>query len=414
MSTLPSPPVWSRLNVSPASLRIDVTLNCGQSFRWVKTGDNEWTSVVKDKLFTLRQTDDDVLFRTYCPDITEPEARLILHDYFRLNVDLETLYEAWKKDVNFKKKAGSFGGIRMLRLDPVESTFSFICTSNNNIQRITMMIEKLCERYGSPVGSVDGSRTFYSFPRIPCFTKEGVEAELRALGFGYRAKYIVQSAKYIMDNHDEQWLEGLRLLPYQQVKAELLKLSGVGPKVADCICLTGMDKLGAIPVDTHVWQIAKRDYKMSGLTTKTLSTKNYDAIGDRFREIFGEHAGWAHSILFTADLRQFGDRLKASVSVSEIETKTEVTFGNTTISTTQTTTLTTSTSGSHRSISEDKFETGQDGTVQGTLDFLPRRKLPRIQRRGKAKVEEEVGGSTEDGSRRKRLRSSASDFVGKK
>ena len=76
--------------------------------------------------------------------------------------------------------------------------------------------------------------------------------------------------------------------------------------MADCICLMSLDKVGAIPVDTHVWQIALQDYKLKKISSvKSLNATNYKAIGDLFRSIFGEYAGWAHSVLFAADLKQF-------------------------------------------------------------------------------------------------------------
>jgi N-glycosylase/DNA lyase len=89
-------------------------------------------------------------------------------------------------------------------------------------------------------------------------------------------------------------------MKYQDCRLELLKLPGVGPKVADCISLFSCCKHGVIPVDTHVLQIATRDYDVS---VKNLNAKTYLLIGDAFRDAFGEFAGWAHSVLFSADLK---------------------------------------------------------------------------------------------------------------
>ena len=87
---------------------------------------------------------------------------------------------------------------------------------------------------------------------------------------------------------------------------ELTGLPGVGAKVADCVCLMSLDQHEAIPVDTHVWQIASRTYLPELSKTKTLTERTYRQIGDFFRDLFGDYAGWAHSVLFTADLRKFG------------------------------------------------------------------------------------------------------------
>lgn len=97
-------------------------------------------------------------------------------------------------------------------------------------------------------------------------------------------------------------------MTYKYAHQELLQLSGVGPKVADCICLMGLGWAEAVPVDTHVWQIAQRDYKFGKGKAKTFSTNLYHPVGDFFRDLWGKEAGWAHSVLFTADLKTFSDR----------------------------------------------------------------------------------------------------------
>lgn len=164
----------------------------------------------------------------------------------------------------------------MLRQDPNETLFSFICSSNNNIERISTMVGKLCSKYGDFILEFEGTK-YYTFPSPAVLAKENVEGELRTLGFGYRAKYIHQTAKLLTSKPDG-WLDGLRKVPYGEAHAELMTLPGVGAKVADCICLMSLDKMEAIPVDTHVWQIASRDYKLR-VTSKSLTTRVYNEIG---------------------------------------------------------------------------------------------------------------------------------------
>lgn len=155
--------------------------------------------------------------------------------------------------------------------------------------------------------------------------RSGVESHLRELGFGYRAKYIAETARIVVEDKPKDWLLDLRnpesqawgdtrsagppFTTYKEAHEQLVGLSGVGPKVADCVCLFGLGWAEAVPVDTHVWQIAVRDYKFGKLKTKTFSKVMYDAVGDHFRDLWGKQAGWAHSVLFTADLRAFSDRL---------------------------------------------------------------------------------------------------------
>jgi N-glycosylase/DNA lyase len=138
----------------------------------------------------------------------------------------------------------------MLRQDPWENLVSFICSSNNNISRIGQMVDKLCINYGKHLGKL-GEVEYYDFPPPSALTVAGVEAKLRELGFGYRAKYISNTAKIVVDERPKGWLDGLRKVEYKEAHAALLELSGVGPKVADCVCLMSLDKMEAVPVDTH-------------------------------------------------------------------------------------------------------------------------------------------------------------------
>jgi len=175
------------------------------------------------------------------------------------------------------------------------------------------------------VGHVHG-QYFHDFPSPEALTGPEVESQLRTLGFGYRAKYLARTATMIAKEKSENWLGSLTNREpfdangsdkaesggrpgYRKAHEELLTLQGVGPKVADCICLMGLGWSEAVPVDTHVWQIAQRDYKFGKGKHKSLTKSTYDAIGDHFRKLWGKEAGWAHSVLFAADLRTFAIRL---------------------------------------------------------------------------------------------------------
>lgn len=167
--------------------------------------------------------------------------------------------------------------------------------------------------YGARLGEFNGVE-YYDFPTPDKLATAGVEQRLRELGFGYRAKYVSTTARIITEKSLE-WLHGLRKEPYKVAHEALLGLSGVGPKVADCVCLMSMDKAEAVPVDTHgkhsqplglprinvtntslVWQIATRDYKFGKGKPKSFSPAAYWAVGDYFRELWGKEAGWAHSV----------------------------------------------------------------------------------------------------------------------
>lgn len=198
------------------------------------------------------------------------------------------------------------------------------------------MVHKLCLHYGPLLGHLD-NEPYHDFPPPQALAKDGVEAHLRLLGFGYRAKYLYQTAVMVVSKPAD-WLDGLRnpespvlgtkVQPsgewtaqgrqgYRDAHAALLELQGVGPKVADCVCLMGLGWGEAVPVDTHVWQIAQRDYKFGKGKHSSLTKATYNAVGDKFRSLWGQEAGWAHSVLFTADLKAFSARLAAKVEVKE-------------------------------------------------------------------------------------------------
>ncbi|KAL8943747.1 MAG: hypothetical protein Q9216_000853 [Gyalolechia sp. 2 TL-2023] len=350
---------WRKLPVSLTELCLDTTLRCGQSFRWRKV-DDTWLCALHDRILSLRQDSTHLHYQASFPDNsleppTPPSSapnstvdplpedddteKLVKH-YLNLDPNLTELYEQWSSaDANFKKKAPRFAGIRILRQDAWEALVGFICSSNNNIIRISQMMEKLCLHYGPFLGRI-GMTPYHDMPSPSVLADPKVESHLRQLGFGYRAKYLYRTASLISQEYEPNWLDSLRnpekpilgkqpsvageMQPggregYRVAHGELLALQGVGPKVADCVCLMGLGWGEAVPVDTHVWQIAQRDYKFGKGKHSSLTKATYDAVGDRFRGLWGKEAGWAHSVLFTADLRVFSERLVEKIEVIQVK-----------------------------------------------------------------------------------------------
>lgn len=273
--------------------------------RWQKLPENdEWRCVLRGHIISLKQDPSHLYYRAYAPrspstssallptppastpssshtdslttwssaDSSNDETLALVTHYLNLSSNLTELYSQWSNsDANFKKKAPNFTGIRILRQDAWEALVSFICSSNNNIARISQMVEKLCTHYGDLVGTIEG-RTYHDFPSPEALTGDEVEGRLRGLGFGYRAKYIYQTAVMVAQERDKGWLNSLRnpespafgiepspggeMRPegregYCEAHEKLLELQGVGPKVADCVCLMGLGWGEAVPVDTH-------------------------------------------------------------------------------------------------------------------------------------------------------------------
>lgn len=239
------------LNASKNDLNLKACLKGGMSFRWHLEKENEqeleFIGVIREKIFILKQfpLQNKIEYSVYHKqdNLDDSDSNELvkneLHDYFRLNEDLTQLYKEWSlKDSKFEAKIKSYpnvlNGIRVLRLDPVENLFSFICSSNNNIKRITQMVSNMCIHFGSLIGQVN-NKEYYSFPSIERLAEADVEQMLRKLNFGYRAKFIYQAAVYIRDNHkDQNWLFSLRQKEYAQVIQELVKIPGIGNKVSLC------------------------------------------------------------------------------------------------------------------------------------------------------------------------------------
>ena len=190
---------WKRLKCTKKQLRLDIVLKCGQSFRWEEVPENSkggksWIGVLRSKVWQLAQEESHILYRTITSikdnvGETIDDEETILNDYFQLQVDLEPLYQKWSKnDPFFEKISEDFGGVRILRQDPVENLFSFICSANNNIQRISGMVSNLCVNYGRQIAtSDDHEKTYFAFPEIATLASEdSLESHLR---FAYIAFY---------------------------------------------------------------------------------------------------------------------------------------------------------------------------------------------------------------------------------
>ena len=195
--------------------------------------------------------------------------------------------------------------MRVLQQHPHECLFSFIASSNNYITRITSMLHSLRTEYGTPLG-----HGVYAFPTLHQM-QPIEEARYRELGFGYRAKFFVRTTKMLLALPPTH-LSMLRGQPADVVQKELTNFFGVGKKIADCVALFSLDIHGAIPIDTHVWQIAKRDYDPLGLLKdyEKVTPKLYPLVVGLFSSRFGEYTGWAHSLLFMAELPAFKEKVE--------------------------------------------------------------------------------------------------------
>lgn len=174
-------------------------------------------------------------------------------------------------------------GLRLLRQDPWEALVSFICSAAANIRKITTCVEDLSARWGEPIPG--SSRR--AFPSALALARRR-ESDLRRAGLGFRAPYVLDTARALASDRDEPW-DRIRALPLEEARMELTELPGVGPKIADCVLLFGLDRLDAYPVDRWIRR-----------ATRELSSRRTARDDElvRWAERLGPGRGYLQQILF--------------------------------------------------------------------------------------------------------------------
>ncbi|MCI8950522.1 MAG: 8-oxoguanine DNA glycosylase [Lachnospiraceae bacterium] len=225
----------------------------GQCFRMNQTEHKNYKIIAGQRY--LEACEEEGSISLFC---SKEEFHEFWEDYFDLKRDYQQNHLQINPNDSYLLSAASFGwGIRILKQDLWETIVSFLISQQNNIVRIRRCIEQLCKVYGKEMVSVNGE-AYYSFPTPEALS--GLEEnQLMACNLGYRSKYVVRAAKSVVSGDFD--LNQLRSLPYKQAKEELMKLFGVGEKVADCVCLFGLHHLDAFPVDTHINQALQAHYK---------------------------------------------------------------------------------------------------------------------------------------------------------
>lgn len=215
------------------------TLDCGQAFRWEEDENGIWHGVAFNKYLKLQKLSDGtvVLYNT-----SKDDFEGIWRHYFDLDRDYNEIITAISEDETLKKASEYAHGIRVLNQEPWETLCSFIISQNNNIKRIKGIISRLCENFGE---SKDGYYTFPTAEKIAGLILD----DLSVLRSGFRAKYILDAANKVASG--EVRLENLKNAPTDGARDELMKIMGVGPKVADCVLLFGLEHADAFPKD--VW-----------------------------------------------------------------------------------------------------------------------------------------------------------------
>ncbi|EAS05231.2 HhH-GPD family base excision DNA repair protein (macronuclear) [Tetrahymena thermophila SB210] len=303
------------------------TLVNGQAFNWINkdvTYNKEFRGILGKNVVDFKVNENNEVMYKEIPENSKIEE--IINDYLQLNVDLVKLTVEWsEKDNYYAKVKEQLKGVRILRQFPFECMISFICSQNNNIPRITKILKSLRQNFGEEIYREkleDGSEEiYYSFPSVASLRK-ATEQNLRDLGLGYRANYIVSAVQLLEEKGGEEYLHKLRQLKDSHEKREaLLEFKGIGNKVADCISLFSLDAKDLIPVDTHVFQIYNRVYKKNKNKDKKMTKDQYSEIENFFKDLYGDYAGWAHQAIFAAELVSFQSEINSNENSSVKKTK---------------------------------------------------------------------------------------------
>ena len=269
------------------------TLNSGQVFRWEQK-ENSWTGVVGKNFARLTQTDGGILAETSAA-IDDLDW---LRDFLQIGTNLDAVLKTFPDDEPMRAAVASCRGLRLLRQEPWECLASFILSSTKQIVQIRQIVALLCERFGEPINcsvepvarqsSATGRTLQFSFP-TPQRIAAASETDLRACKMGFRAPNLLAAARQIADGKFD--LEKIRRLDYAGARAELMKLRGVGGKIADCVLLFAYGFDSAFPVDVWIERALQRLY-----------FPRRRASGPRLRRFaathFGPHAGYAQQYLF--------------------------------------------------------------------------------------------------------------------
>jgi len=249
-------------------LSLKETLDCGQCFRWKEQPDGGFFGVVRGRAVTVYSDGDRLLI-----DGASEDDRALWADYFDLQLDYAAVKEQLAAIHPEMAQAARFApGIRILRQEPFEALISFIISQNNNIKRITGIVDRLCGCFGEEIA--DGVYAFPTAGRLAALEADDL-APIRA---GFRHRYIIDAARKVADGTVD--LELIRGLPYDEARQQLMQITGVGVKVADCVLLYGLHRLESFPLD--VWM-------------KRAMARLFDGLDPG---AFGDYAGIAQQYIF--------------------------------------------------------------------------------------------------------------------
>lgn len=267
---------------------LELTMTCGQTFCWHRVsgklyedGEPHFYTFRKGKLIMVEQANEvEIKVKT---DLEREEVEKALG----LDRDLEEIFRTLPEDENLEKAREELWGLRIIQDEFFPCLISYLCSPQMRIPRIKEMHNKMAEKFGE-IREVDGVE-MKRFPTLEELS-EATEEELRELGIGYRAKYIVETVDILEGDFE---LEKMAEMSYEDAREYMKNLYGVGDKVADCVLLFSLGFHEAYPIDTWVKKALEKNYP-------ELHSDEYKEASRNMRNYFGENSGYAQEYIFHA------------------------------------------------------------------------------------------------------------------
>jgi len=265
-----------------SKINLDYSINSGQVFLWEKYG-NIWYGINGSDVVSI--TDSSNQLRTFSKKSM---------DIFRNGDNSREIFQSITRDKVVKSAVKRFNGLRLLRQDPFQCYNSFITSSNSNIQKIRLVLRNLCKKFGTKIRYEE--REFFLFPE-PNVLAKAQKSDLLRCGLGYRTKAVKEAASAVFSGRID--FDYLKKTNYQSAKESLLKIFGVGNKIADCIMLFSLEKLDAFPLDRWMIRVLQKYYSDKFLlSNKTITEKTYQSLHNEIVNHFGPYAGYSQQFLF--------------------------------------------------------------------------------------------------------------------
>ncbi len=268
---------WQKISL-PKNFSLERTLTCGQTFR-ITERSGTFLYVRGQSVIALRTENGELLFSVYGEEISKEKLKEILG----INDDIEKINkELIKRVPQFAKVIDNTLGIRIMRQNPFETAISFIFSVQSAIPLIHRRLNTLAKIAGKEIETPFG--TFNLFPTSSALRNLSKE-EIKSLKLGFREKWFEEFA----ETYDEKKMNAIAKLPFEEKEKALLKIKGVGIKVAHCIMLFSMNELSAFPVDVWIKRGMEKLFGIKGTTRK---------ITKEGRKLFGPFAGYAQEYIY--------------------------------------------------------------------------------------------------------------------